>query len=254
MPQTTDTTTLLCLFHHDAAASSALAELKQLGVPPTSIRSIGHQAKSQDLASTLEDLGVPGRDLQHLSEGVKDGGTIVIVSAAAAQVANVERIFGDHRADKIDEAAVAAAPLPLAAPLAAAKSEEGTVIPIVEEELSVGKRTVDRGGVRVFRRVVEMPAEANINLREEHVAIDRHAVNRPATQADLDGQGDRTIELRETAEEAVVSKNAHVVEELVVGKQVGEHTQHIQDTVRRTDVEVEELPGADAPRTTTRNS
>ncbi len=243
-----ETTTLLCLFHHDSAASSALADLAKLGVAKTSIQTLAHSATTQEVATKLQALGVPQRDLRHLSQGLSDGGTIVIVSSLAQHVVGVERIFGEHKADKIDEAAKAPAVAPLAAaalPQVAASGD--TVIPIVEEELEVGKRSVDRGGVRVIRRVVEMPVEQSINLREERVVIDRHPVDRPATQADLDGQKDRTIELTETAEEAVISKHAHVVEELVIGKHSTEHVERVHDTVRRTEIEVENLPASSHP-------
>ena len=247
-----ETTTILCLFHHDSAASSALSDLTKLGVAKTSIQTIVHSASGQEVATKLQALGVPQRDHSHLSQGVKDGGTIVIVTSLAQHVSDVERIFGEHKADKIDEAAKnpMVAPLTAAALPQAATSGE-TIIPIVEEELEVGKRTVDRGGIRVIRRVVEMPAEQSINLREEHVVVDRHPVDRPATQADFDSQKDRTIELTETAEEAVVSKHAHVVEELVIGKASTEHVEHVHDTVRRTEVEVENLPATSQPVKTT---
>ena len=77
------------------------------------------------------------------------------------------------------------------------------------------------------------------------MVIERTPVDRMATQADLAAQGARTIELTETAEEAVVGKTARVVEEVLIGKQTGEHTETIRDTVRRTEVELEELPSTE---------
>ena len=113
--------------------------------------------------------------------------------------------------------------------------------------MSVGKRTVDAGGVRVYRRIVEIPVEDSVSLREEHINVDRRTVDRAVTDADLLAQGERVIELTETAEEAVVGKVARVVEEVHVGKQMSEHTERIEDTVRRTEVEVEEIvPGESA--------
>lgn len=138
-----------------------------------------------------------------------------------------------------------AAPMPAASSGAKGKkgtaSKEQTRIPVVEEELQVGKREVQRGGVRIFKRVSEMPVNESVQLREEHVNVERRPVNQPATQADTDAFKEGSIELRESAEEAVVSKNARVVEEVVVGKEVTERTENISDTVRRTDVEVEQL-------------
>jgi uncharacterized protein (TIGR02271 family) len=118
---------------------------------------------------------------------------------------------------------------------------EGTVLPVVEEELRVGKRQVQRGGVRVFQRVVETPVSESVTLREEHVSVERRPVDQPISAADMASFQDKSIELRETAEEAVVEKSARVVEEVVVGKQVTEREQEIADTVRRTEVEVEQL-------------
>ena len=112
-------------------------------------------------------------------------------------------------------------------------------IPIVEERLVVGKREVERGGVRVRSYVVEEPVSESVNLREEHVSVERRAVDRAVGVGDADFR-DREIALTETAEEAVVAKDAFVREELVVRKEASERTEEIHDTVRHTEVEVED--------------
>lgn len=58
-------------------------------------------------------------------------------------------------------------------------------IKVVEENLQVGKREVETGGVRVRSRIVERPVEENLRLREERVTVQRNPVNRPTTEADL---------------------------------------------------------------------
>lgn len=123
---------------------------------------------------------------------------------------------------------------------------EGTVLPVIEEELRVGKREVQRGGVRIFQRIVETPVNETVNLREEHVSVERRPVNQPVAAADLANFQEKSIELHETAEEAVVEKSARVVEEVVIGKQVTQTAQQIADTVRRTEVDVEQLPASGA--------
>lgn len=120
----------------------------------------------------------------------------------------------------------------------------GTVLPVIEEELRVGKRQVQRGGVRIFQRVVETPVSETVNLREEHVSVERRPVDQPVSATDLASFQEKSIELREMAEEPVVEKAARVVEEVVVGKQVTETSQEIADTVRRTEVDVEQLSGS----------
>jgi uncharacterized protein (TIGR02271 family) len=122
-----------------------------------------------------------------------------------------------------------------------ANTEGERKIPVVEEQLQVGKRVVQRGGVRIFQRLVETPVQENVTLREEHVKVERHPVNQPADPSQIDTFKEGTVELREMAEEAVVQKTARVVEEVVVGKQVTQRQDQISDTVRRTEVDVEQL-------------
>jgi len=128
-------------------------------------------------------------------------------------------------------------------------SGEQQRIPIVEEEMRVGKRAVQRGGVRIYQRMTEKPVQESVQLREEHVNIERHPVDQPASEADMAAFKEGAIELRETAEEAVVSKSARVVEEVVVGKETTQHTENINDTVRRTEVDVQQLGSTDTSMT-----
>lgn len=122
-------------------------------------------------------------------------------------------------------------------------AERNTVLPIVEEQLEVGKQQVHKGAVRVFTRTVETPVHETVSLREEHATVERHPVDRPATPEDLKAFGEKSIEVEETEERAVVSKTARVVEEVVVGKEISERTETIDDTVRRTEVETERRGG-----------
>ena len=114
-------------------------------------------------------------------------------------------------------------------------------IPVIEENLNVGKREVERGGVRLRSRIVERPVEETLRLREEHVRVERIPTNRPATEADFDTFREGEIEVTETTEVPVVNKEARVVEEIRLSKEVDERDEVVRDTVRETDVNVEKL-------------
>jgi uncharacterized protein (TIGR02271 family) len=114
-------------------------------------------------------------------------------------------------------------------------------IPIIEEQLQLDKQVVERDGARIRSRIIEKPVEANLRLREEHVVVDRRPVDRAVTQADLANFKDEEIVLTERAEIPVIGKQARVVEEIVVGKNVTERNEVIRETVRRTDVEIENV-------------
>jgi uncharacterized protein (TIGR02271 family) len=127
-------------------------------------------------------------------------------------------------------------------------NDETGKIQVIEENLQVGKREVKTGGVRLRSRIVERPVEESLRLREERVTLERNTVDRPATAADLSNFQEKNIELVETAEVPVVSKEARVVEEVSLSKEVEERTETIQDTVRKTEVDVENLEDNDLTR------
>lgn len=116
-------------------------------------------------------------------------------------------------------------------------------VQVIQEDLQVGKREVTTGGARLRARVVNRPVEENLRLREEHVFVNREPVNRPASEADFNTFREGTLELTERAEVPVVRKEARVVEEVSLGKQVEERTETIRDSVRSTEVDVERIEG-----------
>ena len=115
-------------------------------------------------------------------------------------------------------------------------------IPIFEEQLRVGKREIERGGARVRSYVEEKPVHESVNLREEHVHVERRPVDRQLASGEMNDDllRERNIEMRETAEEAVIGKDARVTEEVIVQKTAEQRTQEIEDTVRNTRVDVDE--------------
>jgi stress response protein YsnF len=98
---------------------------------------------------------------------------------------------------------------------------------------------VSHGRVRIRSYVVETPVSEQVDLREEHVEVQRRPVDRTISGTE-DAFRERTIEMEERGEEAVVSKEARVKEELVVRKGVEQRTETISDTIRRTEVEVDD--------------
>lgn len=123
-------------------------------------------------------------------------------------------------------------------PNRASVSEE--VIPVVEEELVVGRREVDRGGARVRSYVRDVPVHEEVTLREERVSVERRPLDRPLGAGDLEGDllREREIEVTAKGEEAVVSKEARVREEVVVSKTEDQRVEQVLDKVARTEVDV----------------
>lgn len=119
--------------------------------------------------------------------------------------------------------------------------QDAVTIPIVAEQIRVGKRTVEGGGVRVNVDVEEVPVKEQVTLRDETIDVRREKVDRPISEAELANVQEGAFMVTATDEQAVVDKQARVVEEVVVHTDVEERTETIQDTVRRTEVDVEQL-------------
>ena len=187
----------------------------------------------------------------HYAEAVRRGGAVLTVEVEESRVELARSALteaapstsrsrcraGAARAGRVTTS------LPRRTLASSADSERENVVPVVQEELEVGKRQVRGGAVRVVSRVVSQPVSESVELRREEATIERRPVDRPATEADLASMQERTIEVTEMAERPVVSKSARVVEEVLVGKQVSSETQVVEDTVRRTEVEVERVGG-----------
>jgi uncharacterized protein (TIGR02271 family) len=192
---------------------------------------------------------------------IEGGGVVVTVRVPQEEVPRVMGLLDTHdpvdvlqRAAKVGAvppslakaavttAAVSAAPVTAAAKAvaSAAKPDASDVIRLAEEQLNVGKRLVQEGTTRIRRFVTEKPVEASITLHEEHAQVLRKAISDPNYIADVDWS-DRTIEVIESAEQAVVSKTARVVEEVVVRKEGTDHVETVRDRVRRQQLDVEHL-------------
>ncbi|MBA1159126.1 YsnF/AvaK domain-containing protein [Microvirga sp. Marseille-Q2068] len=208
-------------------------------------------------------------DAHAYAEGIRRGGALVTVRASDAEVDRIVDILDDEGTVDFDErettwrsegwpgvstttgSAVTATGLTGRASTTSGRADE--VIPIAEEELHVGKREVNRGRVRLHSRVIERPVQEQVTLREERVAVERRPVSGTAQAGTLAGDPfqERTIEVEERAEEAVVSKEARVVEEVVVRKEAEQRTETISDTVRRTEVDIEDERANQTSRTGT---
>jgi uncharacterized protein (TIGR02271 family) len=209
-----------------------------------------HDEVRADLRSWLVEQGVPEHDAEDYVLGVRNGGKLVTLEASDDRAGEAVEIMKRHeRATAATDAAARATTRTDSTRErdAATRASTGRAdrtgddrIEVVEEELDVGKRDVERGGVRVTTSVTEQPVEEQVPVREERVNVERRPADRAvgADEADRAFQ-ERSVEMTERAEEVVVGKRARVVEEVVLSKDVEEHTETVRDTVRRTNVDVE---------------
>jgi len=117
------------------------------------------------------------------------------------------------------------------------------VIPVVKEELAVGKTASERR-YRIRTYVVETPVEEQVKLRDERVIVERRPASGTVGSDAGAAMQERVFEVTERREEPVVEKRAREAEEVVVRKEANERVETVRDTVRETKVDVDQGPAA----------
>lgn len=264
---------LVGVFDSFEQADQALEQLTQTGIPRSSMEVHANSRTGDELAANTADGeqtapvkesaaykighffghlfggGEAPAEVGHYQEAVRRGGAVLTVTVVdEAQMISARSALHEAGAVDIEERVAQWKNSGYQGydPSAVQYSAEETAaerqsFAVVRESLEVGKREVQTGGVRVYSRATETPVSEAVTLREEHATIERHPVDRIATAEDLKAA---SVEVRETAEHAVVAKTAHVVEEVTVGKEASERTETINETLKGTEVEVERVEGA----------
>jgi uncharacterized protein (TIGR02271 family) len=265
--------TITAMFDSRSDAEQARSELMQAGIDAGRAQimdqsssgsgtsgSSGSSSEGQGFWASLKSAFLPDEDSYAYEEGMRRGGYLLCAQVDESQADEAIRILDregtvdfDRRQDEWKSQGWSgfSGRQDSSTGFGATSSQRSATvdeerIPVVEEELRVGKREVTRGGARVRSYVQERPVHEQVNLREEHVSVERRPVDQPLGTAELNSGDllrDRTVEMTETAEEAVVAKQARVTEEVVVRKTAEERQEQIDDTVRRTEVDVEEGTG-----------
>ena len=282
-----DTETIVAVYDTPAHAELAAADLRQAGIPESAISL--HASNASIGATEMPPAREPGfwsslfggeaeHDTAVYDRSMASGSTVLTVKPSAAHVSTVMEILESHHPIDIDERATGfglrtgatSTAMPMAGsdtdlitggpvtsgyaspmtPGTSMSADETGTIQLAEESLAVGKRLLNRGGTRIRRYVVETPVEESVSLHSEKVTLERHPVTdgRPVTDASF---SEKVIEMTETAEEAVVSKTARVVEEVGLRKEATDRVETIHDTVRKEEIEIEQIPGTTTTTSTT---
>jgi stress response protein YsnF len=254
---------IVTLYDTTGHASEAKRSLEAAGFASSDISTV----TSAGIGVTGDKLNEPGiwhrlfgRDIaEHeatvYGRVVASGGAVLTVRVPESDVPKALEILNAHRAVDLQHRAVqeglisaSAAPAATMAATGAATTARAAageeVLRLAEEQLDVGKRLVREGTTRIRRFVVETPIEKQITLHEEHVRVIRRVITDPESIRNIDW-ADKTMEFTESIEEPVISKSAHIAEEVVIQKEASDQVRTVRDKVRKQQVEVERTRDAD---------
>ena len=255
--------TVVAAFDTQAHAQAAVDALKAGGFHTDDISMFDKNRvglREPGLWQRIFGGGLAEHEADVYSQSLDRGGMLVSVRVPDSEVAHATGILDIHRPIDVHDRAITTGIAPVAKVEAAVASiaakplevvqkvavspklaeAHDEVLRLAEEQLEVGKRMVETGRTRVRRFVTEREVSADVTLHEEHADVLRRAVSDPKYLGDIDW-ADATIEIRETAEQALVSKTARVVEEVGLRKIGSDHVETVHDKIRRQQVEIERL-------------
>lgn len=229
-------TTIIAMYDNAAKAEKVVNEIVNAGISRDQVEVLsGNGNGASSLIGKLSEQGVEKDEAAVYADAIGKGRSMVTVQAPDERADETFEMMNDLGAQDLDE---------LLAEAEASQEHEETeeTVPVVEEQVSIGKRKVMRGGVRVTSTVTERPVQETLRLREEKVEVEQTSADRKLSPQEAEKAfAQKTVELAETAEEAVISKEARVVEEVSLRKSAAEREETVQAKARRTDVKVEEL-------------
>ncbi len=127
---------------------------------------------------------------------------------------------------------------------AEAGNSEGISIPIVEEKLSVGKRVVPTGTVRLQKTVQEFQTALNEPLAVRTFDVERVILNHPVEEVPVIRQDGETTIYPVVEEQLVLTKQLLLREEIRVTRRDTERIDTQTVTLRREHVEIEREPAS----------
>lgn len=248
--------TIIAAFRDQTAADQAIEFLHSRGLDDIELMNSAGERGSFD--HLRDDLHVPD-DRARLYADVIDHGSPVIAAhtdldAQAEEIAmQLDRMgsldleqqtFAGDRAVSYETAAeeLESGGTTTSASESELQGRTGGEAEVIEERVVVGKREVPRGGVRVHTYVAERPVHEQVELAEERISVEREPVNEPISPSAVDAAlSEEEFEVTARGEEAVVGKEARIVERVHVAKTTEKRTEDVEATERRQDVEVEQI-------------
>lgn len=236
--------TVIGLYKDSGAAQKAARALVEAGCHEEDIAILGGEQKAgsaKDIAHKLVDHGFEKAEAEQYGAAVEQGHILIAASIVEESADATAAILDENGALDLEE--ISAQPQQGKAARSGVGKEE--TIPVIEEQVEVGKRRVSQGGARVTSKVVETPVRESVQLREEQVDVDRRKADRTLSDREADAAfEEKTREMTATSEKPEVTKEARVVGEVTLSKKATEREQTVEDTARRTDVKVERTDSA----------
>lgn len=118
-------------------------------------------------------------------------------------------------------------------------SDRDMRVPVLEEQLNIGKQQTEAGRARIQKDVVEEQQTTDVPVTHEELRVEHVPVQGGDRDIGPDAFTERDIDVPLRGEQVVVNKEARVTEEVQLHKQQVTENQQVSDTVRKERVRIE---------------
>ncbi len=211
-----------------------------------------HEAHASSFVDELLALNFSKNDAHHLVDSVVRGQALVTVDAGMRGTAGAREILERHGAKvhSAQGADAAGAAIPVAArPGSVPATDEASgerALELREERLQLEKRRVQHGEARLSKRVVTETQTIDVPVTHEELVIERT----PGSGRAADGTIERNEEIVIPLSTEVVNVEKRVVatENVTIGKRQVEGVEHVNETVRKEELVVDDRTDTEAPK------
>ncbi len=234
-------TIVVGLYKEIGSAKKAFQALIAAGCQETDIETFDGAGSADKAAQSLLGHGFEKELADKYGAALRQGHTLVAADIADQDADAAEAILDENGTIDLPDAPAAHKPAQKARNGGTVEQE---TLQSVKEEVEIGKRRVSKGGMKLTSEVTETPVKDTVTLRDETVDVEHRKVDRPLSPDEEKAAfGEKTVELTATAETPEITKEARVVEEVVLSKTASEREKTVEAVARRTDVKVEPVGG-----------
>lgn len=234
-------TIIVGLYKESGSAKKAYQALVAAGCQEADIETFGGADSADKAAQGLLGHGFDKELAEQYGAAIREGHTLVTADIADQDADAAEAILDENGSVDPPESPAVRKPVQKAGNGGTVEQE---TLHSVKEEVEIGKRRVSKGGMKATSQVTETPVRETVTLRDEAVDVEHRTVDRPLTADEEKAAfGEKTIELTATSETPEITKEARVVEEVVLSKTASEQEKTVEAMARRADVKVEPVGG-----------
>ena len=122
-----------------------------------------------------------------------------------------------------------------------APRDDAIRVPLAEESLTARIVEREQGAIRIHTRVEQIPVQADVDLTTQHVEVSRHARDEVVTDMRAPWHDGDDLVIPRYEERLVTEKRLVLVEEVRVHLSRQTESIHLQETVRKEVIDVEEI-------------